>query len=51
MQIVVALVVIWVLWILLSLLFHAVKWMFILAIFATLVMVGFNYLRGSFRRR
>ena len=51
MQILVALVVIWVLRILLSLLFHAVKWMLILAIFATLAVVGFDYLRGSFRRR
>src|SRR5271166_5960598 len=41
MQILVALVVIWVLRILLSLLFHAVKWMLILAIFATLAVVGF----------
>jgi hypothetical protein len=51
MQIVVTLAVIWILWVLLSWLFHAVKWLLILAIIASLVAVGMRYLRGSIPRR
>jgi hypothetical protein len=45
MQIVVALVAIWVLFAVLSWLLHAVKWLLIVAIIASLVSVASKYLR------
>jgi hypothetical protein len=51
MQIVVTLAVIWILWVLLSWLFHAVKWLLILAIIASLVTVAMRYLGGRTRQR
>jgi hypothetical protein len=45
MQIVVALVAIWVLFAVLSWLLHAVKWLLIVAIIASLVAVASKYLR------
>ena len=51
MQIIVMLAVIWILWVLLSWLFHAVKWLLILAIISSLVTVGMKYLGGSTRQR
>jgi len=51
MQIVVTLAVIWILWILLSWLFHFVKWLLILAIIASLVTIGMKYLGGITTRQ
>jgi uncharacterized membrane protein len=51
MQIVVTLAIIWILWVLLSWLFHAVKWLLILAVIASLVTIGMKYRGGSTRRR
>ncbi len=49
MQIVVALVAIWVLFAVLSWLLHAAKWLLIVAIIASLVAVGAKYLRQFIR--
>ena len=45
MQIVVALVVIWLLFVVLSWLLHAAKWLMIIAIIASLAVVAAKYLR------
>jgi hypothetical protein len=49
MQIVVALVAIWVLFAVLSWLLHAAKWLLIVAILASLAAVAAKYLRQLFR--
>jgi len=49
MQIVVALVAIWVLFVVLSWLLHAAKWLLIVAILASLVTVAAKYLRQLIR--
>ena len=49
MQIVVALVVIWILFAVLSWLLHAVKWLLLVAIIASLAAVAVNYLRQIIR--
>jgi hypothetical protein len=49
MQIVVALVVIWLLFVVLSWLLHAAKWLLIVAIIASLVVVATKYLRQLIR--
>jgi hypothetical protein len=49
MQIVVALVAIWVLFAVLSWLLHAVKWLLVVAIIASLVAVAAKYLRQLIR--
>jgi hypothetical protein len=49
MQIVVALVIIWILFVVLSWLLHAVKWLLVLAIIASLLAVGAKYLRQIIR--
>jgi len=49
MQIVVALVVIWILFVVLSWVLHAVKWLLFLAIIASLLVVGAKYLRQIIR--
>ncbi len=51
MQIVVILVVIWILFALLSWLLHAAKWMLVIAVIASLLVVGMKYLRRGFRLR
>jgi len=49
MQIVIALVVIWVLFVVLSWLLHAAKWLVAIAIIASLIVVGAKYLRQIIR--
>lgn len=49
MQIVVALVVIWMLFVVLSWLLHAAKWLLVIAIIASLVAVAGKYLRQLIR--
>ena len=49
MQIVVTLVVIWVLFVVLSWLLHAAKWLLLVAIIASLVVVAGKYLRQIIR--
>ena len=49
MQIVVALVVIWLLFVVLSWLLHAVKWLLVVAIIASLAAVAAKYLRQIIR--
>jgi hypothetical protein len=49
MQIVVALVVIWVLFVVLSWLLHAAKLLVVIALIASLVVVGAKYLRQLIR--
>jgi hypothetical protein len=51
MQIAVALVVIWVLFALLSWLLHAVKWMLVIAIIASVLTVGVRYIRQNIRQK
>jgi hypothetical protein len=51
MQIVVALVIIWVLFVLLSWILHAVKWMLVIAIIASVLIVGAKYLRPNVRQK
>ena len=51
MQIVVALVVIWLLFVVLSWLLHAAKWLLVVAIIASLVVVAAKYLRQIIRYR
>ena len=49
MQIVVTLVVIWLLFVVLSWLLHAAKWLLIIAIIASLAVVAAKYLRQIVR--
>jgi hypothetical protein len=49
MQIVIALVVIWILFAVLSWLLHAAKWLVFIAIIASLVAIGAKYLRQIIR--
>jgi hypothetical protein len=49
MQIVVALVVIWILFVILSWVFHAFSWLVLVAIIASLVVVAGKYLRQIIR--
>jgi len=49
MQIFIALVVIWVLFVVLSWLLHAAKWLVGIAIIASLIVVGAKYLRQIIR--
>ena len=49
MQIVVALVVIWMLFAVLSWLLHAVKWLLLVAIIASIAAVAVNYMRQIIR--
>ena len=49
MQIVVTLVVIWLLFVVISWLLHAAKWLLIVAIIATLAVVAAKYLRQIIR--
>jgi hypothetical protein len=51
MQIVIALVVIWIAFVLLSWLLHAVKWLLVIAIIASLLSVGLGYFRQNTRQR
>ena len=49
MQVVVALVIIWILFVVLSWLLHAAKLLVIIALIASLVVVGAKYLRQMIR--
>jgi hypothetical protein len=49
MQIVVALVIIWLLFVVLSWLLHAAKWLLVIAIIASLAIVAAKYLRQIIR--